>query len=81
MQDKSASGGSIKSEIMLNQECAQELHKPIVRKYEKRKVYSSFIANIWGADLVNMQLISKFNKELSFLFCFIDIFSKYGWVL
>ena len=81
MQDKSASGGSVKSEIMLNQEWAQELHKPIVRKYEKRKVYSSFIANIWGADLVNMQLISKFNKELSFLFCFIDIFSKYGWVL
>ena len=78
MQDKSASGGSIKSEIMLNQECAQELHKPIVRKYEKRKVYSSFIAN---TDLVNMQLISKFNKELSFLFCFIDIFSKYAWVL
>ena len=81
MQDKSASGGSVKSEIMLNQEWAQELHKPIVRKYEKRKVYSSFIANIWGADLVNMQLISKFNKELSFLFCFIDIFSKYAWVL
>ena len=81
MQDKSASGGSIKSEIMLNQECAQELHKPIVRKYEKRKVYSSFIANIWGADLVNMQLISKFNKELSFFFCFIDIFSKYAWVI
>ena len=69
MQDKSASGGSIKSEIMLNQECAQELHKPIVRKYEKRKVYSSFIANIWGADLVNMQLIVSLIKN--YLFCFV----------
>ena len=78
---KSASGGAVKSEVMLNQEWAQELHKPIVRKNEKRKVYSSFIANIWGADLVNMQLISKFNKELSFLFCFIDIFGKYAWVI
>ena len=28
-----------------------------------------------------MQLISKFNKEFRFLFCVIDIFSKYTWVV
>ena len=39
-----------------------------------------FIDNIWGADLVDMQLISKSNKRFRFLVCVIDIFSKYAWV-
>ena len=58
----SASIGSFKIEIMSNQELAGELHKPIIRKFEKRKVHSSFIDNIWAADLANMQFIKKFNK-------------------
>ena len=36
--------------------------------------------NIWGTDLANMQLISKFNKEFNFLLRVVDIFSKYAWV-
>ena len=44
-------------------------------------MYSSFKDNIWGPDLSDMQLLSKFNKGLTFLFCFIDIFSKYPWVI
>ena len=60
--DKNTSGGVIKSEIMSNKELAKELHKPIIRKFVKQKVYSSFIGNIWGADLADMQLISKFNN-------------------
>ena len=61
---------------MSNQQLAEKLHKLIVRKFEKRKVYSSFIDNVWGADLSDMQLISKFNKRICFLLCVIDIFSK-----
>ena len=61
---------------MSNQQLAEKLHKLIVRKFEKRKVYSSFIDNMWGADLSDMQLISKFNKWICFLLCVIDIFSK-----
>ena len=34
-----------------------------------------------GADLANMQLLSKFHKGIPFLFCVIDIFSKYIWVI
>ena len=49
-----------------NKELAEELHKPIIRKFEKRKVYSCFTDNIWDADLADMQLISKFNKEFNF---------------
>ena len=45
-----------------NMQLAEELHKPIIRKFKKRKVYSRFKDNIWGADLSDMQLISKFNK-------------------
>ena len=44
-------------------------------------MYSSFRGNIWSTDLADMQLLSKFNKELRFLLCIIDIFSKYAWVI
>ena len=46
---------------------ADELHKPIIRKFKKRKVFSSFRDNIWGVDLADMQLLSKFNKGFRFL--------------
>ena len=45
------------------------------------KIYSSFRDNIWGADLANLQLISKYNKKFWFLLCFIDIFRKYVFVV
>ena len=44
-------------------------------------MYSIFKDNIWSAYLVDMQLISKFNKRVTFLLCVIDIFSKYAWVV
>ena len=33
---------------------AEELHKPIIKKFKKGKVYSGFKDNIWGADLADM---------------------------
>ena len=51
---------------MLNQQLAEKLHKPIIRKFEKCKLYSSFKENIWGAFLANMQLISKYKTEFRF---------------
>ena len=64
-----------------NEQLAEELHKPIIRKFEKRKVYSTFKDNISGVDLADMQLLSKYNKGIRFLLCVIDIFSKYAWVV
>ena len=64
-----------------NEQLAEELHKPIIRKFKKRKVYSVSKDNIWGADLADMQLLSKYNKGIRFLLCVIDIFSKYAWVV
>ena len=57
--DKKTSDGIVKSQIMPNQSLAEELHKPIVTTFEKRKVYSSFKGNILGADLGNMLSICK----------------------
>ena len=64
-----------------NEQLAKELHKPIIRKLKKRKVHAAFKDNIWGADLADMQLISKYNKGVRFLLCIIDVFSKYAWVV
>ena len=64
-----------------NVQLENELHKPIIRKFRKRKVYSSFRDNIWGVDLADMQLLSKFNEGFRFFLCIIDIFSKYAWVI
>ena len=44
-------------------------------------MYSSFQDNTWGADLADMQLMSKFNKGIRFLLCVINTFSKYVWVV
>ena len=78
---KKSSDRDIKTENVSNKKLAEELHKPITRKFKKRKVHSSFIDNIWGDDLADMQLISKFNKGIRFLLCVIDIFSKYAWII
>ena len=64
-----------------NEQLAEELHKPTIRKFLKSEVYSAFRDNIWAADMADMQLISKFNKGFRYLFCVIDIYSKYAWVV
>ena len=79
--DKKSKGSGVNIPLEFNEQLAKELHKPIIRKFKKRKVYSRFKDNIWGADLADMQLISKFNKEFRFSLCVIDIFSKCTWVV
>ena len=78
--DSKVSGSGAKR-IPENKQLANELHKPIIRKFEKRKVYSTFKDNIWGVDLADMQLLSKYKKGIGFLLCVTDTFSKYGWVV
>ena len=73
--NKKNSGSSIKNEL------AEELHKPVIKIFKKRKVQSPFISNIWGADLADMQLIRKFNKRFRFLLRVIYVYSKYAWVI
>ena len=75
--DKNSEGPGLKE----NQQLANEPHKPIIRTFRKRKVHSSFRDNIWGEDLTDMQLISKYNKEIRYLLCVIDLFGKYAWAV
>ena len=79
--DRKFAGSGIKNEITQNQQLAAELHKRIIRKFLKRRVYSSSKTIIWGANLANMKLISNFNKKIRFLLCAIDIYSKFIWVI
>jgi hypothetical protein len=60
---------------------ADELHKPVIKKFQKRKVYVKGIDEIWAADLVDMSAYSKQNKHIKYLLAVIDVFSKYGWMV
>ena len=64
-----------------DRQLANELHKPITRKFKTRKVYSSIKDNIWGVDLADMQLTSKYNKGIRYLLCALDFFSKYAFAV
>ena len=75
--DKKSTGSGIASYSIL----ADELHKPIIKKFDKRKVYSQFKYNIWGVDLADMQSLSRKNKGIKYLLCAIDLYSKYAFVI
>ena len=76
--DKKSKSSGVNIPFESNEQLAKESTKPLMRKFKKRNVSSGFKDNIWGADLADIQLISKFNKRFRFLFCVIDIFSKYA---
>ena len=60
---------------------ADELHKPVIKKFNNSKVYSKFKDNIWGVDLADMQSLSKKNKGIKYILCAIDLYSKYAFVV
>ena len=74
-----SSGSDITNEP--SYELANELYKPVIRKFRKINIYSFFRDNIWGVDLADMQSLSKYNKGNKYLLCAIDLFSKYAWVV
>ena len=73
--DKNSKGSGINE---ANYQLANKLHKPIIRKLKKIKVYALFRDNIWGIDLADMQSLSKYNKGTKYLLCVFDLFSKYA---
>ena len=74
-------GSGVKNGNKSDQQFAEELHKPIIKKFKKLKVHLPFTNNISGADFADMQLISQFNRGFRFLLRVIDIYSKYPWVI
>ena len=75
--DKKSTGSRIATSSILADEC----HKPIIRKFNKRKVYSQFKDNIWGVDLAAMQSLNRKNKGIKYILCVIDLYSKYAFVI
>ena len=68
------------SGISVNEQLAEELHKPVIKKFKRRKVYAGLKDNIWAVDLAEMELLSSRNKDVKYLLCVMDVFAKYTWV-
>ena len=79
--DKKSTGSGFKKLKNSSSILADELHKPIIRKFNKRKVYSQFEDSIWGVYLADMQSLSRKNKAIKYLLCVIDLYSKYAFVI
>ena len=67
-------------DIKWNDQLAEELHKHVRNHFQKRRVMVNKIDEIWAADLVDMQKLSRDNKGVQYLLTVIDVFSKYGWI-
>ena len=77
--DKKSSGSGVDAEP--NYQLESKLHRQIIRKFKRQKVYSSFRDNIWGVDLADMQSLSKYNKGIIYLLCETNSLNKYAWVV
>ena len=68
---KSMGSGTVKPSSLesISSILADELHKLVIKKFNKRKVYSQFKDNIWGVDLADMQSLSRKNKGIKYLLC------------
>ena len=73
---KSTGSGTANSSIL-----ADELHKPTINKFNKRKVYSQFKVSVWEVYIADMQSLSGKNKGIKYLLCAIDLYSKYAFVI
>ena len=68
------------SGISVNEQVGEELHKPVIKKFKRRKVYARFKDNIRTVDLTEMESLSSKNTNVKYLLCVIDVFIKYAWV-
>ena len=67
--------------IHWSNQLANELHKSVRRRFDKRTVFAKQVDDMWTADLVDMSAFSRSNKGYKYLLTVINIFSKYGWIV
>ena len=79
--DKKSAGSGVNIPLEFNEQLAKRITQTNYQTILKKKSLFWIRDNIWGTDLADMQLISKFNKAFRFLLCVIDIFSKHAWVV
>ena len=68
------------SRIIVNEQLAEELHKPVIKKFKRSKVSARFKDNIWAVDLAEIESLSSKNKNVKYLLCVTDLFTRYEWV-
>ena len=66
--------------MSVNEQLAEELHKPTTTKIKRRKVYTKFKDKIWAANLAEVKSLCSKNKNVKYSLCVIDVFTKYAWV-
>ena len=62
--------------MSVNEQLAEELHKPVTKKFKSRKICARFKDNIWTADLADIKSLSSHNKNVKYLSC-VDVFKKH----
>ena len=61
------------------EDLSEELNKPVINKFERKKVIVNHIDEIHSCDLVDMTKYARMNKGFKYIFTNIDVFSKYAW--
>ena len=70
----------LETKANVNEVLAQELQKPLIKKFKRRIVYARFKENTWAADFAEMGSLSYKNPHVKYLLCRVDVFTKYAWV-
>ena len=81
--DKKIGSGAIatsKAGVSVNEQLSEELHKPVIEKFKRTKVYTRLKDNIWSADLPETVSLSFKNRNVKKLLCLTDFFTKHAWV-
>ena len=75
--------GYTKKEVRewLQSQVTYTVHKPIRRRFPRRRVVVYGIGHQWQADLVDVSRISSYNKGFKYLLSCIDVLSRYSWVI
>ena len=66
------------SRVSVNEQLAKELLKTVIKKFKRKKVHARFKNNMWAADLAEMGSSASKNKNVKYLLCVIDVFTKYA---
>ena len=61
------------------EDLSNELNKPTINKFERKKVIVNYINETLSADLVDMSQYAKMNRGYKYIFTNIDVFSKYAY--
>ena len=79
--DENLGSGAMSKKISnLNEVLSEELHKPVIKKFKRRKVQARVKDNIWTVDVAQMASESFKHCGVKQLLCVIDAFIKYPWV-